>query len=338
MEILPGLPLSESQIRQPIVSDRYRIERELGRGGTATVYLARDVQHDRPVAIKVLYPELAASLGPERFRREIAIASGLTHPHILPVHDSGGTDSSLYYVMPFVAGESLRDRLEREIQLPVAEALRIAGQVAEALGYAHARGLVHRDVKPGNILLEGDHALVADFGVARAIETASSERLTETGFAVGTAAYMSPEQAASAGWVDGRSDIYSLGCVLFEMLAGEPPSAGYPRPSQLSQRGRTSSARPGVVNACANSPIVANRPSGSAASARVSTAETAVGNTSTRLSSRGRCAARLAMMACGVGPLNSGSPTSISNNTQPSEYWSLRPSSCPAPAACSGLM
>ncbi|MGI9041363.1 MAG: protein kinase domain-containing protein [Gemmatimonadales bacterium] len=219
--------MSEFQPRLELaLSDRYRIEREVGRGGTATVYLARDLKHDRPVAVKVLYPELAASLGPERFLREIAIASGLSHPHILPVHDSGGTEGFLYYVMPYVEGESLRDRLRREIQLPVAEALRIVRQVADALGYAHARGLVHRDVKPENILLDGDHAVVADFGVACAIETAASERLTETGLAVGTAVYMSPEQAGGSSRVDSRSDIYSLGCVLFEMLAGEPPFGG----------------------------------------------------------------------------------------------------------------
>ena len=208
------------------LGERYRVERELGRGATATVYLAQDLRHDRQVALKVLYPELAASLGPERFRREIAIASKLSHPNILPLYDSGGAGGLLYYVMPYVAGESLRDRLRREIQLPVAEALRIARQVADALGHAHTQGLVHRDVKPGNILLQGDHASVADFGVARAIETASSERLTETGLAVGTAFYMSPEQAAGRGRVDGRSDVYALGCVLYEMLAGEPPFTG----------------------------------------------------------------------------------------------------------------
>lgn len=208
------------------LADRYRIERELGRGGTSTVYLAHDLRHGRPVAVKVLYPELAASLGPARFLREVEIAASLTHPHILPLYDSGAVDGFLYYVMPYVEGESLRHRLRREIQLPVDEAVRIAREVAEALGHAHQHGIVHRDIKPENILLEGDHAIVADFGVARAIETAASERLTETGLAVGTATYMSPEQAAGRGRVDGRSDIYSLGCVLFEMLAGEPPFSG----------------------------------------------------------------------------------------------------------------
>jgi TolB-like protein/tetratricopeptide (TPR) repeat protein len=208
------------------LAGRYRIEGELGRGGTATVFLAHDLRHGRPVAVKVLYPELAASLGSDRFLREVEIAASLTHPHILPLYDSGESDGFLYYVMPYVEGESLRHRLRREIQMPVEEALRIACEVAEALGYAHQCGIVHRDIKPENILLEGDHAVVADFGVARAIETAASERLTETGLAVGTAVYMSPEQAGGTGRVDGRSDVYSLGCVLFEMLAGEPPFGG----------------------------------------------------------------------------------------------------------------
>jgi serine/threonine-protein kinase len=208
------------------LAERYLIEAELGRGGTATVYLAQDLRQGHRVAVKVLYPELAASLGPERFLREIEIAAGLAHPHILPLHDSGEAEGFLYYVMPYVDGESLRHRLRREIQMPVEEALRIAREVAEALSYAHQRGIVHRDIKPENILLEGDHAFVADFGVARAIETAASERLTETGLAVGTAVYMSPEQAGATSHVDGRSDIYSLGCVLFEMLAGEPPFSG----------------------------------------------------------------------------------------------------------------
>jgi eukaryotic-like serine/threonine-protein kinase len=208
------------------LADRYRIEGELGRGGTATVFLAHDLRHGRRVAVKVLYPELAASLGPDRFLREVQIAASLTHPHILPLYDSGEADGFLYYVMPYVEGETLRHRLRREIQMPVDEALRIAREVAEALGYAHQQGIVHRDIKPENILLERDRAVVADFGVARAIETAASERLTETGLAVGTAVYMSPEQAGGTGRVDGRSDIYSLGCVLFEMLAGEPPFGG----------------------------------------------------------------------------------------------------------------
>jgi serine/threonine-protein kinase len=220
-----GLPQSTSRVAAALAG-RYRIERELGRGGTATVYLAHDLRHARQVAIKVLYPELAASLGTDRFLREIQIASGLAHPNILALYDSGEAEGLLYYVMPYIEGESLRHRLRREIQMPVGEALRVAREVAEALAHAHRHGIVHRDVKPENILLDRDHALVADFGVARAIETASSDRLTETGLAVGTAVYMSPEQAGGVGRVDGRSDIYSLGCVLYEMLAGEPPYGG----------------------------------------------------------------------------------------------------------------
>jgi serine/threonine-protein kinase len=219
------LPQSTSRVAAALAG-RYRIERELGRGGTATVYLALDLRHARRVAIKVLYPDLAASLGTERFLREIRIAAGLVHPNILTLYDSGEAEGLLYYVMPYIEGESLRHRLRREIQMPVGEALRVARQVADALAHAHLHGIVHRDVKPENILLDPDRALVADFGVARAIETASSDHLTETGLAVGTAAYMSPEQAGGVGRVDGRSDIYSLGCVLYEMLAGEPPYGG----------------------------------------------------------------------------------------------------------------
>ncbi|MGH7702748.1 MAG: protein kinase domain-containing protein [Gemmatimonadales bacterium] len=208
------------------LADRYTIERELGRGGMAAVYLARDLKHGRPVALKVLHPELAAALGPERFLREIEVAARLTHPHILPLHDSGSADGLLYYVMPFVEGESLRDRLTREQQLPLDDALQIARNVAAALGHAHSHGVIHRDIKPENILLEGGEAVVADFGIARAIGAAAGEKLTETGLAIGTAAYMSPEQAAGERDLDGRSDLYSLGCVLYEMLAGEPPFTG----------------------------------------------------------------------------------------------------------------
>jgi len=208
------------------LSDRYRIERELGKGGMATVYLAHDLRHDRQVAIKVLRPELTAALGHERFLREITTTANLRHPHILPLHESGAAGEFLYYVMPFVEGESLRDRLIREKQLPVDDALQIAREVADALSYAHSRGLVHRDIKPENILLERGHAVVADFGIARAITAAETETLTQTGLAVGTPLYMSPEQAAGERSLDGRSDLYSLGCVLYEMLAGEPPYTG----------------------------------------------------------------------------------------------------------------
>ena len=176
------------------LSDRYRIERELGSGGMATVYLARDPRHDRHVAIKVLHPELAAALGGDRFLAEIRTTANLQHPHILPLHDSGEAGGFLYYVMPFVEGETLRDRLARERQLPIAEAIRIAREVADALGYAHGRGIIHRDIKPENILLQGGHALVADFGIALAVQSAGGQRMTQTGLSLGTPQYMSPEQ------------------------------------------------------------------------------------------------------------------------------------------------
>jgi serine/threonine-protein kinase len=204
----------------------YRVLRSLGHGGMATVYLARDERHRRSVALKVLHPDLAHALGAERFLREIEVEANLTHPHILPLHDSGEAAGLLYYVMPYIEGESLRDRLRRETQLPVDEALQLAREVADALAYAHGQGVIHRDIKPENILLSGGHALVADFGIARALDQAGRERLTETGMAVGTAAYMSPEQASAASHIDGRSDVYSLGCVVYEMLAGEPPYTG----------------------------------------------------------------------------------------------------------------
>ena len=207
-------------------ADRYRLERELGQGGMATVYLAEDLRHHRPVAVKVLRPELAATLGAERFLREIETTASLRHPHILPLYDSGAAAGYLYYVMPFVEGESLRDRLRREKQLPLDDALRIAREVADALEYAHGRGVIHRDIKPENILLERGHAVVADFGIARAVSTAGGERLTQTGMAVGTVPYMSPEQASGGEELDGRSDLYALGCVLYEMLAGRPPFTG----------------------------------------------------------------------------------------------------------------
>ncbi|MFC1661358.1 protein kinase [Gemmatimonadota bacterium] len=205
------------------LADRYRIEREIGSGGMATVYLAQDPKHDRKVAVKVLDPELAQSVGAERFLREIKIAANLHHPHILPVHDSGEADGFLYFVMPFVEGESLQDRLTRERQLPVEDALRITREIAEALDYAHERRVIHRDVKPANIMLEAGHAILADFGVAHAVAEAKDERITRTGMSVGTPAYMSPEQATGEQHLDGRSDQYALGCVLYEMLSGDAP-------------------------------------------------------------------------------------------------------------------
>jgi eukaryotic-like serine/threonine-protein kinase len=209
-----------------VLAEHYVIERELGHGGMAVVYLAQDLKHRRQVAIKVLRPELAESLGPGRFLREISIASQLTHPHIVPLYDSGSADGLLFYVMPYVAGESLRDRIHREGQLPLDDTMQIAGEVAEALAYAHSQGVIHRDIKPGNILLESGHAVIADFGLARAIHAATTDDLSSAGLALGTPAYMSPEQSSGRDQVDGRSDIYSLGCVLYEMLAGEPPFSG----------------------------------------------------------------------------------------------------------------
>ena len=206
--------------------ERYAIGRELGRGGMATVYLARDLKHDRWVAMKVLRPELAAALGPERFLREIRLTAQLQHPHILTLLDSGERDGSLYYVMPYVEGESLRQRLRRAGPLAIDEALRIAGAISGALDYAHERGVIHRDVKPENIMLHQGEPMLADFGIAIAVAAARGERLTETGFSLGTPAYMSPEQSSAEPKLDGRSDQYSLACVVYEMLAGEPPYTG----------------------------------------------------------------------------------------------------------------
>ncbi len=239
-----------SQRLQDALSDRYRVERTLGRGGMATVFLAEDLKHRRRVAIKVLEPDVAAAIGSERFLGEIETVARLTHPHILPLHDSGVADGLLYYVMPYVKGESLRDRLARERQLPLEDALRIAREVADALDYAHRRGIVHRDIKPGNILLDEQHAMVADFGVARALAAVGDERLTRTGVTVGTPSYMSPEQVAG-GAADARSDVYALGCVLYEMLAGQAPFTGPTAESILFQHlnaapPRVTSLRPSV--------------------------------------------------------------------------------------------
>jgi len=205
------------------LGDRYAIEREVGAGGMATVYLAQDLKHDRRVALKVLRPELAATLGPDRFPREIRIVAKLQHPHVLPLHDSGESAGFLYYVMPFVDGESLREKLDRDGPLPVHDAARILREVADALAYAHAQGVLHRDIKPDNVMLSGRHALVTDFGVAKAVSDAGGEKLTTVGVAVGTPTYMSPEQATGELHVDQRSDIYALGILGYELLTGKPP-------------------------------------------------------------------------------------------------------------------
>jgi TolB-like protein len=219
-------PLADDtqQRLRDVLGDRYEVERELGRGGMATVYLARDIKHDREVAIKVLLPDLAASIGGERFEREIRLAGKLQHPHVLGMYDSGVADGLMYYVMPFIKGESLRDKLDREGQLPVEEAIQITLQVADALGYAHKHGIVHRDIKPENVLMSDGHAQVADFGIARAADEAG-QKLTQTGMAIGTPTYMAPEQGMGEK-VGPTADLYSLGCMLYEMLAGEPPFTG----------------------------------------------------------------------------------------------------------------
>jgi serine/threonine protein kinase/tetratricopeptide (TPR) repeat protein len=221
------LPVSDAAARlSSALADRYRLDRELGRGGMATVYLAHDIRHERDVALKVLRPELAAMLGRERFLAEIRTTARLDHPHILTLIDSGESDGVLWYVVPFIRGESLRQRLDRERQLRVDEALSITRNVASALDYANRQGIVHRDVKPENILLHEGEAMLADFGIALALREAAGERLTGTGMSVGTPQYMSPEQAAAEPQLDARSDVYSLGAVLYEMLAGEPPFTG----------------------------------------------------------------------------------------------------------------
>ena len=206
--------------------NRYQVEREIGRGGMATVFLAHDLKHDRAVALKVLHPDLAATLGPERFLREIKVAARLNHPHIVPLHDSGQAGNLLYYVMPFVEGESLRARMTRAGTLPVEEAVEIARDVAAALDYAHRQQVVHRDIKPENVMMHEGEAMVTDFGIAKAVREAGTENITQTGVAIGTPAYMSPEQASGEREPDGRSDIYSLGCMVYEMLTGQAPFTG----------------------------------------------------------------------------------------------------------------
>ena len=218
--------MTDLQRLSAALADRYRIEREVGAGGMATVYLSEDLRHQRRVAVKVLRPDLSAIVGAERFLNEIRVTANLQHPHILPLYDSGEADHLLFYVMPYVEGESLRDRLKREKQLPIDEAVRLAKEVASALDYAHRQGVIHRDIKPENILIQDGAALVTDFGIALAVSQAGGTRLTETGLSLGTPFYMSPEQATGDRQIDARSDIYALGAVLYEMLSGDPPHTG----------------------------------------------------------------------------------------------------------------
>ena len=225
------------------LADRYAIEGELGSGGMATVYLARDLRYERDVAVKVLKPELAAAVGSERFLREIKITAQLNHPHILPLLDSGESDGLLYYVMPFVSGGSLRLRLRQESTLPFGDVVRITEQVASAVGHAHRHGLVHRDIKPENILFSEGHAIVADFGIAKAVSAAGGEHLTQSGFPLGTPGYMSPEQASGKGDLDARTDVCALGCVVYEMLVGETPGV-WPTPDEV-RLGRFAETVPG---------------------------------------------------------------------------------------------
>ncbi|MDH3734686.1 MAG: serine/threonine protein kinase, partial [Gemmatimonadota bacterium] len=217
------------------LGDRYQIDRELGQGGMATVYLAKDLKHERQVAIKVLKPAVAAAIGADRFLAEIKTTANLQHPHILPLHDSGDADGQLFYVMPFVEGQTLADRLDAEKQLPIDEAVRLTTEVADALQAAHDAGVIHRDIKPANILLSGGKGLVSDFGIALAIGPTVGERLTETGVGLGTPHYMSPEQATGEAEVGPRTDVYSLACVLYEMLAGTPPFVGRSSSAILGQ-------------------------------------------------------------------------------------------------------
>ncbi len=233
-------PVEVARVRTALAA-RYQVERVLGQGGMATVYLAQDLKHHRKVAVKVMRPELASTLGSDRFLREVEFAAQLSHPHILPMYDSGEVDGLLYYVMPFVEGESLGARIKRDGQLPVEDAVRLAREVADALGYAHAHGIIHRDIKPANVLLGGGHALVADFGIARAV--GAGEALTATGIAVGTPHYMSPEQASGERDIDARADVYALGAVTYEMLAGEPPFTG-PTAQAVLARSLTEAPRP----------------------------------------------------------------------------------------------
>ena len=247
------------------LADRYQIEREIGSGGMATVYLAQDLKHDRKVAVKVLKPELAAVVGTERFLAEIRTTANLSHPHILPLYDSGEADGFLFYVMPYVEGESLRQRLDRDGQLPVEEAVRIAGHVADALDHAHRHGVIHRDLKPANILFQDGEPVVADFGIALAVSAAGEGRLTETGLSLGTPYYMSPEQAAGDQTPTAASDVYSLGCVLYEMLTGDPPHTGSSAQAILGKILLGEVTRPTKLRRTIPANVEASRPEGAGA-------------------------------------------------------------------------
>ncbi len=279
----PGMPSLLDQLTAAL-TDRYRIERELGAGGMATVYLAYDVRHDRRVALKLLKPELSAVIGAERFLAEIRTTANLQHPHILSLFDSGTVDGMVFYVMPFVDGETLRDRLTRDRQLPVDDAVRIATEVADALQYAHTQGVIHRDIKPENILLQGGHALVADFGIALAASNTAGGRITETGMSLGTPTYMSPEQAMGERTLDARTDVYALGCVLYEMLVGEPPFTGATAqqivarvmtedPRSITGQRKTVPPAVDAAVAAALSKLPADRPASAAAFAAMLTAD-----------------------------------------------------------------
>ncbi len=230
-----------------LFAGQYRIEREVGRGGMAAVYLAEDLKHHRSVAVKVLRPSLSALIALERFLLEIETAARLRHPHILPLHDSGSIDGTFFYVMPFVPGESLYDKLRREGPLSIEEATRLAREIADGLSYAHSQGVVHRDIKPNNIMLESNHAVISDFGIALVAKSLGSERVTESGIQLGTPKYMSPEQSTGGPEIDGRTDIYSLGCVLYEMLVGEPPFTGPTPQAILAKKLKASPTRPRLL-------------------------------------------------------------------------------------------
>ena len=245
---------TDTAVLNEALTGRYVIERELGRGGMATVFLARDLRHERLVALKVLNPELGAVLGVERFLSEIRVTANLQHPNLLPLFDSGAADGLLFYVMPYVEGESLRARLDREKHLPIDDVVKLGVAIAGALAYAHDHGVIHRDLKPENVLVQHGEAVVADFGIALAVSNAGGSRVTQTGLSLGTPQYMSPEQATGDRAIDGRSDIYSLAALLYEMLGGEPPHSGTHRPGdhrQVDDRNAAAARRASAISASA---------------------------------------------------------------------------------------